>query len=190
EIAALSLAEVIVDHPVPHFVFRENDSRGLKTVASERKVPIHPVLIELGFIRYVSKQRKLKGNDLFPDLRPNAGTKTSWGDRTHYGFNIAVANALGAARVQNDKNKTFHSFRHYICTELGRFRDLQDKTIQDIVGHENVGTTDRIYKDPTELEVMLEAMCRLPDLTTAALNASSERKIIPARRKTTKAIIC
>lgn len=186
EIAALSLAEVVLDHPVPHFVFRENESRGLKTVASERKVPIHPVLIELGFIRYVSSQKKLKKKDLFPDLRPNAGTKTSWGDRTHYGFNIAVANALGAARVQNDKNKTFHSFRHYICTELGRFKDLKDKTIQDIVGHENVGTTDRIYKDPTELEVMLEAMSRLPDLTKAAVKASRERKIIPARRKANK----
>ena len=186
EIAALSLAEVILDHTVPHFVFRENESRGLKTVASERKVPIHPALIELGFIRYVSNQKKLKTRDLFPDLRPNAGTKTSWGDRTHYGFNIAVANALGAARVQNDKNKTFHSFRHYICTELGRFTDLKDKTIQDIVGHENVGTTDRIYKDPTELEVMLEAMSRLPGLTKAALKASGERKIIPARRKAIK----
>jgi integrase len=186
EIAALSLAEVILDHPVPHFVFRENESRGLKTMASERKVPIHPVLIELGFIRYVFSQNKLKKKDLFPDLRPNAGTKTSWGDRTHYGFNIAVANALGAARVQNDKNKTFHSFRHYICTELGRFKDLKDKTIQDIVGHENVGTTDRIYKDPTELEVMLEALSRLPDLTKAAFKASSESKIIPARRKATK----
>jgi integrase len=190
EIAALSLAEVILDHPVPHFVFHENDSRGLKTVASERKVPIHPVLIELGFIRYVSRQKKLKKKDLFPDLRPNPGTKTSWGDRTHYGFNLAVANSLGAARVQNDKNKTFHSFRHYICTELGRFKDLKDKTIQDIVGHENVGTTDRIYKDPTELEVMLEAMSRLPDLTKAAVKASRERKIIPARRTATKTQVC
>ena len=48
---------------------------------------------------------------------------------------------LGAHRVEKGRNKTFHSFRHYACTTLGLFDDVKDKTIEDIVGHENKGTT-------------------------------------------------
>ena len=61
--------------------------------------------------------------------------------------------------------------------------DLKDKVVQDIVGHENVGTTNRIYKDATPLDMMLEAMRRLPDLTDAAYQASTERTIVPPRRQ-------
>lgn len=183
EIAGLEMSEVVVDDVIPHFVIRENDNRGLKTIASERMVPIHPVLIQLGFLRYVAAKRKESAKHLFPELRPNPGTETPWGSRVGRKFGEAVAMALGAHRVEKDKNKTFHSFRHYICTKLGTFADLKDKMVQDIVGHENVGTTDRIYKDPTPLDVMLEAMCRLPDLTDAAYQASTARKIVPPRRQ-------
>ncbi|MHA6731617.1 tyrosine-type recombinase/integrase [Devosia sp. A369] len=98
-------------------------------------------------------------------------------------FTEALVMTLGEHRVEKDKNKTFHSFRHYICTKLATFQDIKDKVIQDIVGHENIGTTDRVYKDPTPLDVMLEAMRRLPDLTDAAYQASTVRKIVPPRRQ-------
>jgi integrase len=184
EIAGLEMSEVVIDDVIPHFVIQENDNRGLKTIASERMVPIHPVLIQLGFLRYVAAKRKERAKHLFPELRPNPGTETPWGGRVGRKFGEAVAMALGEHRVEKDKNKTFHSFRHYICTKLGTFKNLKDKVVQDIVGHENVGTTDRIYKDPTPLNVMLEAMSRLPDLTAAAYQASTERKIVPPRRQT------
>ena len=183
EIAALRMVEVIVDAPIPYFIFVENENRGLKTIASERMVPIHPLLIRLGFLRYVADKQKERSRYLFPELRPNPGTETPWGARISRKFTEALVMTLGEHRVEKDKNKTFHSFRHYICTKLGTFQDLKDKVIQDIVGHENVGTTDRVYRDPTPLDVMLEAMCRLPDLTDAAYQASTARKIVPPRRQ-------
>lgn len=183
EIAGLKMAEVITDDPIPHLIIQENDNRGLKTIASERLVPIHPLLIRLGFLEYVASRKKGRAKHLFPELKPNPGTETSWGARVTRRFSEAVALTLGNHRVEKDKNKTFHSFRHYICTKLGTFPDLKDKIIQDIVGHENVGTTDRIYKDPTALDVMLEVLCRLPDVTDAAHQASTARKIVPPRRQ-------
>ncbi len=180
EIAGLNLTEVVIEGPIPHIVIKENDNRGLKTIASERMVPIHSLLINL---RYVAAKKKERATHLFPELRPNPGTETPWGARVGRKFGEALAMTLGEHRVEKDKNKTFHSFRHYICTKPGTFRDLKDKVVQDIVGHENVGTTDRIYKDATPLDVMLEAMCRLPDLTDAAYQASTERMIVPPRRQ-------
>ncbi|SFD01998.1 hypothetical protein SAMN04488059_117106 [Devosia psychrophila] len=44
----MQVAEVMLDADVPHFIVKENDNRGLKTLASTRTVPIHPALFRLG----------------------------------------------------------------------------------------------------------------------------------------------
>nr|WP_295884961.1 site-specific integrase [uncultured Devosia sp.] len=183
EIAAMQVAEVVLEGDVPHFVIKESENRGLKTLASVRTVPIHSALFALGIDRYVRQQQKAGEIDLFPDLRPTSGTKTSWGDKLHYGFAKAVKLTLGAAHVERSEAKTFHSFRHYICTALDRVEAIKDKTIKDIVGHENVGTTDRVYKEPALLAVKLAALNFLPDLTTKATTAIEVRTIVPARSK-------
>lgn len=182
EIAGMQVAEVVLDADVPHFVVVENGNRGLKTLASTRTVPIHPVLIRLGFDRYVKMQRKIGAVDLFPELKPKMGTKSSWGDKLHYNFSKAVRLNLGASHVEKEAAKTFHSFRHYICTALDRVDAVKDKTTRDIVGHENVGTTDRVYKEPALLTVKLAAMEFLPDLTEAAATAVQTKQVVSARK--------
>ena len=182
EIAGMQVAEVILDAEVPHFVVVENVNRGLKTLASKRTVPIHPALLRLGFDRYIRTLQKTGETNLFPDLKPTQGTKSSWGDKLHYHFAKAVKLSLGASHVESDAAKTFHSFRHYICTALDRIETVKDKTTRDIVGHENVGTTDRIYKEPALLTVKLAALEFLPDLTEAAATAVQIKQVVPARK--------
>lgn len=182
EIAAMQVAEVMLDADVPHFVVQENDNRGLKTLASTRTVPIHPALFRLGFDRYVRKLRQAGETNLFPELKPTEGTKSSWGDKLHYHFAKAVKLSLGASHVESDAAKTFHSFRHYICTALDRIETVKDKTTKDIVGHENVGTTDRVYKEPALLSVKLAALRLLPELTEGAAIALVTSQIVPARK--------
>lgn len=182
EVAGMQVAEVVLDADVPHFVVRANDNRGLKTLASTRTVPIHPALFRLGFDRYVRTKQKSGQPDLFPDLKPTKGTKSSWGDKLHYNFSKAVRLSLGIAHVETDAAKTFHSFRHYICTALDRIESVKDKTTRDIVGHENVGTTDRIYKEPALLTVKLAALRFLPELTAAAASALQAKQVVPARK--------
>jgi hypothetical protein len=48
------------------------------------------VLFRLGFDRYVRTQQKSRQPDLFSDLKPTVGTKSSWGDKLHYNFSKAV----------------------------------------------------------------------------------------------------
>jgi len=182
EIAGMQVAEVVLDADVPHFIVVENGNRGLKTLASKRMVPIHPAVLRLGFDRYVRNLQKSGDTNLFPELKPAEGTKSSWGDKLHYNFSKAVKLSLGASHVEKDAAKTFHSFRHYICTALDRVDAVKDKTTRDIVGHENVGTTDRVYKEPALLTVKLAAMEFLPDLTEAAATAVQTKQVVSARK--------
>lgn len=183
EVAGLRLCDLVMDGEVPHFVIEETVNRTVKTVASVRKVPIHPVLLDLGFRRYVEQRRKAGDKDLFPELQPNPGTRTAFGDRLYEKFTKAVKLSLGAARVEKDRTKTFHSFRHYVSTYLGKVEGVLPKTIDDIVGHESTGTNDRVYKDPTELAIMLKALLHLPDVTHPAKLALNSKALASARRK-------
>ncbi|MCU1340480.1 MAG: Lambda integrase-like/DNA breaking-rejoining enzyme catalytic core [Bryobacterales bacterium] len=80
--------------------------RRLKTKAAERVVPVHPQLVKLGFLTYVSTRRKEgEGAWLFPTVAPNRkGALSAWAKwwgrhlRTHVGV--------------KDRNKVYHSFRH------------------------------------------------------------------------------
>jgi len=53
----LAIDDVVTDAAVPYMHFRVNAFRRLKTAASDRKVPIHPLLIELGFLDYVAAMK-------------------------------------------------------------------------------------------------------------------------------------
>jgi integrase len=50
-------------------IHAEGAGRTLKTAQSERNVPLHPALIDEGFLRHV--QRLPAGSPLFPDLKPD-----------------------------------------------------------------------------------------------------------------------
>jgi integrase len=78
----------------------------LKTKVSERVVPVHPRLIELGFLELVA-ERKRDGEHawLFPGVAPEHGRPIAawskwWG---HY-----LRNVVGI----KDTDRVFHSFRH------------------------------------------------------------------------------
>ena len=45
-----------------------NADKRLKTVSSDRLVPLHPLLLDLGFDKYVSKRMRDGGQKLFPEL--------------------------------------------------------------------------------------------------------------------------
>jgi len=44
------------------------DDKILKTKASERTIPIHPQLIELGFMKYLKRFQRKPRSKLFPDI--------------------------------------------------------------------------------------------------------------------------
>ena len=97
--------------------------RSLKTKASHRTVPVHPLLIELGFEAFVQKRRDEDGRNalLFPSSEPNAKSKSPKLGRSYeQAFLRYVRDRLAFGSGHGN-----HSFRHQL---EDRIRDAQAKT--------------------------------------------------------------
>jgi integrase len=108
--------------------------RTLKTKVSERFVPVHAQLIELGFLDYVA-QAKARGHKawLFPQVAPETTGAAA--------FSKWFGRHIGAHGV-TDTAKVFHSFRHNFVDAL-RVAAVSDEVNRALVGHSNGGVHGR-----------------------------------------------
>jgi len=135
ETAQLRIEDIIKKENVWMISIDEAEGKSVKTTSSIRKVPVHPTLINLGFIDYV-KIIKSKGVDrVFPELtkqRDGYSTKIS----QHYNEKF-----LPSVGVWKKQVKVLYSTRHTFinrCYKKGVDRDI----IKSIVGHEPDFTLD------------------------------------------------
>ena len=115
----------------------EQEDQSTKNSSSNREVPIHQTLIDLGFLKYVEYQKKLNKDRLFSELYL---TKNK-GYGQHFGkiFNEFKYTWLDeeAKEKLNNNNEILldlHSFRHSFTTALRR-GEVSDDYISSILGH-------------------------------------------------------
>lgn len=111
EISQLYVNDVIYKHEVWTFnINKDTKDKKLKTRTSKRLVPIHPTLIDLGFLDYVDDVKKSGKERLFPNLK-----KSTYGYGRSPGRNFAsYMDSIGIS----DSEKVFHSFRHTFANTL------------------------------------------------------------------------
>ncbi|MDP2882482.1 MAG: site-specific integrase, partial [Azonexus sp.] len=105
----------------------------LKTINSERIVPMHDCLVRLGLIVYVEALKKAGHKRLFPELKHD--DVKGYGKPAGSWFNERyLGKTLGMKR---DGRKTFHSFRHTFLTALGHLEnpEIGERVIAEIAGH-------------------------------------------------------
>ena len=132
---------------------REGDDQSLKTIASRRKVPLHPTLLELGFLKHVIAMSSAGHDRLFPDL--DKTTKNGYGDR--------VSKWFGRWKRRygiDDKKKVLHSFRNTVATRL-KHADVQEFAIAELIGHENPNITTGRYGAELDVERLAEVVRKL-----------------------------
>ncbi|WP_172971431.1 tyrosine-type recombinase/integrase [Palleronia sp. THAF1] len=156
DIAGLELCDIKISATIPHLIIRPNVNRGLKNPQSERLLPLHPHLLELGFREYCEETAASGETTAFPDLRPSGDT-ASFGDALHHRWSKLRKRQIGDAR-----GKVFHSFRHYVSTYLQNEADCPDLVVKDLLGHLAGDITADRYRDPSRLGELLNAVCRLP----------------------------
>jgi integrase len=83
---------------------RTSLEKTLKTLASKRRVPIHRVLIEAGFLDFVARRRAVGDKRLFPELKSYRGRWTKNWSRWWARYQDTY--------VSDAPEKVFHSFRH------------------------------------------------------------------------------
>jgi integrase len=110
-------------------VHGEGDGRTLKTVHSERMIPLHPALIAEGFIDYV---RALPADSaLFPDVRPDKfGSRGGTATKMHGRW---VRRTVGITDTGKDPA---HAWRHRMEDEARRAGVPQNVT-DALLGHLN-----------------------------------------------------
>ena len=141
EIMGMTLDEIDLTHKRPHLHIQKNPNRRLKNAASERLVPLHDALNQLGFHDYVAELKARGETDLFPELKPQ-NEHSSFGDVFYGKWKPITENQLG----DRAQRRTFHSFRHRFISVLRHDTDVPKELVQDLVGHKHQDETDGRYR--------------------------------------------
>lgn len=154
EIAELKLSDIqwteITNTRRPYFKVP-----GTKTKNAIRDLPVHPTLVELGFLQYVETIRASGNQRLFPEWHKPTGKKRSEG-RCIRNFNERIL----PAAIDGPDRPSFHCFRHTLLSELER-NDFSPLLMAKMIGHSSKETvTGKHYLDP-QLEDYYERFCSL-----------------------------
>lgn len=143
EICGLRVADVCEEGGIEFFNVTSYEGHRLKTPASERKVPIHAALVEIGFGDYHVHVQETGHEFLFPALKCGGpDRKRSWyiGKRfTAYRRDLKIPDT-----------KVFHSFRKNVATTLERARAL-DNEIAQLLGHKKYSLALSVYSTGLKL---------------------------------------
>lgn len=153
EIAGLQVEDIQLHDGIWCFKFEENAERTVKTDASDRLVPIHPHLIDLGIL----EGRQGSGRFLNGLHRKSKASKL--GDCTHYNWSQVMKRQLPPKDLDR---RCLHSFRHSMIDRLEKMDDVRDRTIKAIIGHTPDSITSKVYGSEATPEAMLRAIERLP----------------------------
>lgn len=142
-----------------HLDINNQGKKTLKNKASKRLIPLHPALIETGFIEYV---QSVDHHRIFPGCkyRPGAGNYSN-------NFGNWMRRILIESGIKNkgDRSITFHSFRHGFITVLKRLK-LDRTFVQQLSGHSMTGTADREYFEGHLLKDLMETISQIPNHRT------------------------
>ena len=132
EITQLRKEDIITTNNIPCISINTNEDKTTKTIKSIRTIPIHPKLIELGFLDYVNS----KENNLF-----NINNK----DFSSY-YRRNYKNLI-------NPSKTFYSLRHSFIDALKQ-SNQNIEHIQAFVGHSHNAKTTFGYGSPLNTKLL------------------------------------
>jgi integrase len=142
ELCQLSINNIYKDDEQVWIIdINDEDERQLKTEASVRKTPLHPILIKLGFLDYLEDLKRNFPEEklIFPYLTQNKYGK--YGDVPSKWFGRYLEK-LGIIHPK----KVFHSFRSTANNVLKK-AGVEEEVRCQMVGHEYSSTNSANYSD-------------------------------------------
>jgi integrase len=152
EAAQLYLDDIVEIDGVACFkVSNEREDQKVKTTSSSRIVPVHPVLIELGLLDFISALRKRGAARLFENLQLR---------RDGFGHSLSVWYGRYRQKHLQNSRLTFHGFRHTFTNAL-KDALVPDAVIAELIGHAHKGITMSRYGKSYNVKVLKEALEKL-----------------------------
>lgn len=148
EICSLYCKDITDINGIMCIYIREDElDKTIKTGTSEREIPIHPHILDIGFMKFVEYQRKQGHERLFPNLYSIA--KKGYGQAFSKKFNrVSVKSQfidLEFYKPDAKLRKDFHSFRHTFTEQLKGREDVPDGALDYINGHMNNSESQKRY---------------------------------------------
>ena len=142
----------------------------LKTSSSKREVPLHPQLIEFGFLDFVKARRKGRHVRLFHELVNEADDMLSNKMSKQFGY------WLDQTGIEADGD-VFHSFRHTF-KDACRNSGVPEEISKSLMGHEQEGMSAR-YGDGFYLKTLAAEVARIgyPGLDLSHLARDTSRLV-------------
>ena len=152
EICQLYLDDIILEADVPYLTITgARDDQSLKNPSSERQLPIHSHLIEMGFEDFVALRIRQGADRLFPEFKHSEANHYS--HKASKWFNRTFKSKL----LGGFQDKVFHSFRHSFATLLQR-NDVPPEIISQLLGHGHGSVTLDRYADGYSLDQLRDAI--------------------------------
>ena len=161
EACQLFTNNILLMDGIPCFEFAESEETGarVKNESSIRTTPIHPVLLQLGFLDYAAKRKFDRRNkkdtavQLWPQMDYNPKDGYARRFRTFFeDFNRKY--------ITNDPKKSCYSLRHNFIDNLKQ-QGIQESIVSEISGHANGKITYRRYGKDLNAELKRDTMKEL-----------------------------
>ncbi|GEA62548.1 tyrosine-type recombinase/integrase [Vibrio comitans] len=147
EACQLRVSDISISTPIPSVsITDKGTSQRVKNKHAIRTVPIHPQLIELGFLNFVTAQQR---NQLFK-FKP-LGENQDWSKAYRTQF-ARLQNKLG---MKAHKRPTCYGFRHTFIDTLKQ-KGVEEVRVAEVVGHANHNMTYGRYGKRLNLFAMLD----------------------------------
>jgi integrase len=154
EMCQILLSQVKKEKGIWFIFIEDSEETKVKTENAIRKVPVHPQLIDLGFVDYVTAQKKSKRGRLFWELSEDRDGFASHVSR-HYNQRF-----LPAVGVWKKYTKVLYCTRHTFINKL--YSEMVDENvIKVLVGHEKEFTMKHYGGDPFTPERLLEEISKV-----------------------------
>ncbi|SFQ27099.1 hypothetical protein SAMN04488047_1871, partial [Tranquillimonas alkanivorans] len=135
------------DRGIPYMRVRNTIINGVKTLTSERTVPVHPQLVELGLLKLVELRRRQGHIRLFPFLTRGKCKGT---------FSANFSKSFAYYRRKNDiywAGLDFHALRTTFQNDL-LSDDKSDAIRCRLIGHARTDEGDRSYGQSLGIEAL------------------------------------
>ena len=154
ELCQLHLTDVAQEGDIWYLDINDDtEDKRLKNLSSKRVIPLHPHLIQLGFIEFVQSQKQQKLLRVFSHLNPQRDGYTKNVSRF---FNVRWLPLVG---VKTKKNN-FHSLRHTFTTKLKQAL-VPEQIASSFTGHSEQSITYSRYGKEMSLQTLHEAISQV-----------------------------
>ncbi|MBR6412244.1 MAG: site-specific integrase [Alphaproteobacteria bacterium] len=153
EICQLDVNDIVQEKGIPCISINANaPDKSVKNKGSERIIPLHPKLIEMGFLYYVEYQKRGHKRKLFDLKQIKNGM---YGSPVQHWF-ARYLDSIGITET----TKVFHSFRHTFET-MATEKRIPPQYQNAICGWTEQGIGQRLYAHKKDMNIMLEEISKI-----------------------------